>query len=105
MNLAETCELIRTLRDCGAIRFKSGNFEVEFHADSRMAVRPPRGRGPVPGFQEGPPPEPPPEAPANAQAAEKLKGMINGLNLNVSDMALVDALFPTGPEFPAGPLG
>ena len=100
MNLKETLELIAALKDAGATHFKSSDFEVSLnpkrdslensHTQDRTHTSENEGRSvplPLPNL------EPTKE---NVEATDKLKGLINTLKLNDTD--LVDQIFPNGAE-------
>jgi hypothetical protein len=83
MNAAETLEIIRQLHAVGASHFKSGDFEITLNGSV--------GAVPVESKKQEPMQAPHTE---NHAATEKLKALINTLNMPPEQ--LVDQIFPNG---------
>lgn len=100
MNLSETIELIRALKECGATHFKSADFEVDLLSRDQAAQPSMTGAGspaaPIPTILPEIPPEMPPDMPENKEAVERVKALTETLKLKDED--LLDRLFPVGPE-------
>lgn len=86
MNVSETLQLLQALKACGATRFESQDFKVHMGAS---ASHEPLPNPPLPA--ELAPAQP---VPVNEDATEKLKGLIETLKMD--DTQLIDKIFPAG---------
>lgn len=83
MNHQERIELLHILVQAGVTHFKSHDLEVSF---GKQAAILPRGNGAVPVAS--------PVSQENVEATEKLKGLIETLKMD--DSQLIDQIFPAG---------
>jgi cell division protein FtsX len=90
MNASEILQVIQMLKACGATHFKSRDFEIALGASASheqlpippSVVVPAQAQPLSPQFQ------------GNVEATEKLKGLIDTLKMD--DSQLIDKIFPAG---------
>ena len=89
MNVTETLQIIQALKACGASHFKSSDFEISLGGSAlcEQPIIPPSVVGQAQTHQ-------PVITPENLEATEKLKGLIETLKMD--DSQLIDKIFPAG---------
>lgn len=83
MNLQETLALIEALKASGVTRFKSNDFEIDLSSKESFQVK-----------KLEPLPADPDKTKASIEATEKLKNLINTINMSPEELA--NKIFPDG---------